>query len=51
MRRAVLALPWPLAMDTWAAYMPPGKARGDAAMRYLPRVRRDGLAVVVISVE
>lgn len=38
MMRAVLALPWPLATETWAAKRPLGKARGQAAMRYLPMV-------------
>jgi hypothetical protein len=38
MMRAVLALPWPLATETWAAKRPLGSARGQAAMRYLPSV-------------
>ena len=38
MMRAVLALPWPLATETWAANRPLGRARGQAAMRYLPSV-------------
>mgnify|MGYP006204972245 CR=1 FL=1 len=42
MTRAVLALPWPLAMATWAAKRPPGRATGQAAMRYRPSVRDAG---------
>ena len=35
---SVLALPLPLAMDTCAAKRPQGKARGQAAMRYWPKL-------------
>ena len=44
------ALPLPLAMDTCAANNPPGSGRGQAAMRYLPRVRGESLVVVIVVV-
>ncbi len=38
MTRSVLALPLPLAMDTWAEKRPAVWAAGRTAMRYFPMV-------------